>query len=200
MSRRKLKPDELALWQKVADSTERLRYLKYSDGRKETEAAPGFTGTNAGSKKPPKDTATFSVAEKLAAPHKSGPLPNLVPKSEPIAVQMDAKSFTRMKRGKLSPEARIDLHGMTLDQAHPALTGFILSSQSAGRRLVLVITGKGRLNHNDGPIPERRGILKRQVPQWLRMPPLKQAVLQISEAHVRHGGSGAFYVYLRRIR
>ncbi len=113
-------------------------------------------------------------------------------------VQMDAKAFGKMTRGKLSPEARIDLHGMTLAEAHPELIGFILNAQSAGLRLVLVITGKGKRRDDTGPIPQRMGALRHQVPQWLRMAPLGPAVLQVAEAHLKHGGSGAYYVYLRR--
>lgn len=113
-------------------------------------------------------------------------------------LRMDRKAFTRMNRGKLAPEARMDLHGMTLAAAHPALTGFVLNSHSAGRRLILVITGKGRPGTDDGPIPQRPGVLKHQVPQWLSAPPLAHVVLQVTEAHRRHGGSGAYYVYLRR--
>ena len=113
---------------------------------------------------------------------------------------MDRKTFGRMKKGKLSPEARIDLHGMTLDRAHSALTRFILTQHAKGRRLVLVITGKGKDRDGDGPIPVRRGVLKHQAPQWLSMPPLAQAVLQVSPAHISHGGDGAYYVYLRRHR
>ena len=88
-------------------------------------------------------------------------------------VRMDQKAFGRMKRGRLFPEARIDLHGMTLDQAHPALTGFVMRSYAEGKRLVLVITGKrARLASDDGgPIPVRFGVLKHQVPQWLKMAP-----------------------------
>jgi DNA-nicking Smr family endonuclease len=115
-------------------------------------------------------------------------------------VRMDRKSFGKMKRGKLVPEARIDLHGMTLAQAHPALTRFILDSHASQRRLVLVITGKGKTRDDAGPIPVRRGVLRHQVPHWLATPPLAQAVLQISEAHLKHGGGGAYYVYLRRSR
>lgn len=111
---------------------------------------------------------------------------------------MDTKTFGKLKRGKLVPEARIDLHGMTVDQAHPALTRFILTSQSRGLRLVLVITGKGEQDNPYDPIPRRRGVLKRQVPLWLRMPGLTTAVMDVTEAHIRHGGGGAFYVYLRR--
>ena len=111
---------------------------------------------------------------------------------------MDAGTHAKMRRGKLAPEARIDLHGMTLAEAHPELIHFILNAQSAGMRLVLVITGKGKRREDTGPIPQRVGALRHQVPQWLRLPPLGQAVLQVSEAHLKHGGSGAYYVYLRR--
>ncbi|WP_431358188.1 Smr/MutS family protein [Thalassococcus arenae] len=113
---------------------------------------------------------------------------------------MDAKAFGRLKRGKLVPEARIDLHGLTLDAAHSALIQFVLSAQSRGLRLVLVITGKGNREDPFDPVPQRRGALKRQAPLWLQQMPLAGAVLQVSEAHVRHGGSGAYYVYLRKRR
>ncbi|MEM7075969.1 MAG: Smr/MutS family protein [Pseudomonadota bacterium] len=113
---------------------------------------------------------------------------------------MDKKTFGKLKRGKVVPEARIDLHGMTLAQAQPALIGFTMRGHADGKRLLLVITGKGRAGQDDGPIPERRGLLRHAVPQWLAMPPLSSLVLQISEAHARHGGSGAFYVYLSRKR
>lgn len=113
---------------------------------------------------------------------------------------MDRKTHTKMKRGKLVPEARIDLHGMTMDRAHPSLTGFIMRAASEGKRLVLVITGKGKDRDEDGPIPIRRGVLRHQVPHWLSVPPLSQLVLQITAAHDRHGGGGAYYVYLKRLR
>nr|WP_321506612.1 Smr/MutS family protein [uncultured Celeribacter sp.] len=113
-------------------------------------------------------------------------------------VHMDRKQFGKMRRGKLAPEGRIDLHGMTLAQAHPALIRFILNSWAMDRRLVLVITGKGKHRDDPGPIPVRKGVLKHQVPHWLQTPPLREAVLQVSEAHLKHGGSGAYYIYLRR--
>lgn len=113
-------------------------------------------------------------------------------------LRMDRKKFGKMRKGNLAPEGRIDLHGMTIAQAHPALTRFILSSWAMDRRLVLVITGKGKHRDDDGPIPVRKGVLKHQVPHWLHMAPLRDAVLQVSEAHLKHGGTGAYYVYLRR--
>jgi DNA-nicking Smr family endonuclease len=143
----------------------------------------------------------FQLGERAeVGPAKHDVLPGLSTRIAAQPVQMDAKAFGRMKRGRLVPEGRIDLHGMTLDQAHPALTGFILRAKMHDKRLVLVITGKGKQSNDQGPIPQRRGVLKHQVPQWLAMPPLGQAVLQVVEAHVSHGGTGAYYVYLRRNR
>lgn len=113
-------------------------------------------------------------------------------------LRMDHKTHRRMNQGKLSPEARIDLHGMTLNVAHPQLTRFILNAHADGRRLVLVITGKGREGGPDAPLPVRPGALRHNVPLWLHMAPLNQLVLQVRPAHRRHGGEGAYYVYLRR--
>lgn len=117
-----------------------------------------------------------------------------------MPVAMDRKAFGRMKKGKLVPEARIDLHGMTQAQAHPALTRFIHETHARQLRLVLVITGKGKDRDEPGPMPVPRGILKHQVPQWLASGVLGFLVLQVTEAHLRHGGNGAYYVYLRRHR
>ena len=85
---------------------------------------------------------------------------------------------------------------MTLAQAHAALTRFILASFATRRRLVLVITGKGRSGDDARDAP--RGLLRRQVPDWLSSPPLGSVVQEVLPAHRSHGGSGAYYVMLRR--
>jgi DNA-nicking Smr family endonuclease len=142
----------------------------------------------------------FQIGQKakIASAHDLlGPIAERVSAAQ---VNMDSRAHRRMTRGKLKPEARIDLHGMTVAEAHPELTAFILGSQAVGRRLVLVITGKGKDRDDGGPIPVRQGVLRHQVPQWLALPPLAQAVLQVTPAHIRHGGHGAYYVYLRRNR
>mgnify|MGYP005694519765 CR=1 FL=1 len=120
--------------------------------------------------------------------------------SIPKASRAGHTSFNQVKRGKLRPEARIDLHGMTLQQAHPELIGFILKSHANGCRLVLVITGKGKPGQGEDIIPRRSGVLRHKVPQWLRLAPVSSAILEVTPAHVKHGGGGAFYVYLRRHR
>ncbi len=115
-------------------------------------------------------------------------------------VQMDRKAYGKMKAGKLIPEGRIDLHGLTLDRAHPRLNGFIMDAYASGKRLVLVITGKGKAKDDGGPIPMRLGVLRHQVPIWLSQGALKPIVMQVTPANQRHGGIGAYYVYLRRPR
>lgn len=123
-----------------------------------------------------------------------------LPAPEKPSIRMDARTFASMKKGKLSPEARLDLHGLTQGQAHSALTGFILRSHRDGKRLVLVITGKGKEKADHFSMPSHLGLLRHQVPRWLQMPPLDHHVLQVTPAHLRHGGEGACYVYLRRDR
>jgi DNA-nicking Smr family endonuclease len=87
---------------------------------------------------------------------------------------------------------------MTLADAHPALIRFIADAHARGLRLVLVITGKGKLREEYAPMPSRLGVLRHQVPHWLNSGALRPLVLQVTEAHRTHGGSGAYYVYLRR--
>lgn len=147
----------------------------------------------------PAAPAPFHIGEKrqeTAPPHDLAPTQGEWLAGQPR--QMDRKAFQQLRRGKLTPEGRIDLHGMTLEQARPALTRFIFGARKSGKRLVLVITGKGRGSADEGPIPRRAGALRHEVPQWLARPPLSDVVLQVAPAHLRHGGSGAVYVYLRR--
>jgi len=143
----------------------------------------------------------FRIGERAGhKPHPHQPERDLSTRLAHAPVRMDHGAFRKMQRGKLKPEGRIDLHGMTLSQAHPVLMHFILDAHDNGKRLVLVITGKGKDRDTPDPIPIRRGILRHQVPSWLRAPPLGALVLDIREAHQRHGGGGAYYVYLKRPR
>ena len=142
----------------------------------------------------------FQIGQVVSHTSRNDLLPGLTERLARAPVQMDTKAYVKLKRGKLVPEGRIDLHGMTLAQAHPSLIGFILSAAAAQKRLVLVITGKGKLRDDFAPMPARQGILRHQVPQWLAMPPMGPLVMQIAPAHISHGGEGAYYVYLRKSR
>lgn len=149
----------------------------------------------------PEPVQPFRIGAKAAEPSAQHDLADPVETAlAASASKADRRLNQRLRRGKLVPEARIDLHGMTLEQAHPALIGFIQSAQARGQRLVLVITGKGRPDEEVGPMPRRRGILRNQVPVWLRMAPLGPLVHKVQTAHQRHGGAGAYYIHLRRSR
>lgn len=195
MSRRRVKQDELDLWNQVARTAEQLSPLK----RSLIVDAPLQEKPKAKQAKP---IAPFTLgALPTSTREMRDVLPALSERLRAAPVKMDAKSYKTMQRGKIKPEGRIDLHGMTVAEAHPALISFIMSAQSSGKRLVLVITGKGGKREELGAIaPQRMGALKRQVPIWLTMAPVSTAVLQVTESHIRHGGSGAYYVYLRRGR
>lgn len=194
MSGRKPRKDELELWSQVAQTA---RAMPKTTKTPDVVTVPSKRPTPTRAK--PRLEASFKLsgsAGKMA----HDLVPEVTEQLSGQSLSMDRKTFRTMQRGKLKPDARIDLHGMTLDRAHTALTRFVLSAQGSNKRLLLVITGKGKHRDEGGPIPVRYGVLRHQVPEWLRLPPLSTAVLQVTQAHVGHGGTGAYYVYLRKAR
>ncbi|WP_298858973.1 Smr/MutS family protein [uncultured Sulfitobacter sp.] len=197
MKRRRLTAEDRELWDRVRANTERMERSSLEVERFDPDVslpAPGPRNLR---------KAKSVILGKPVGPSR-GPAHNLAPAIHDhirqAPVQMDQKSFGKLKRGKLRPEGKIDLHGMTLDRAHPVLTGFVMNAHAQGKRLVLVVTGKGKQRDEGGPIPVRHGVLRHQVPHWLQIQPMKSVVLQVAQAHVSHGGGGAYYVYLRRHR
>ena len=90
-------------------------------------------------------------------------------------------------------EETIDLHGLTQRQAMRALGDFLAAAQEAGRRCVLVITGKGDTK-------DEGGVLRAMLPQWLNEPANRARILAFEVAQPKHGGAGALYVLLKRKR
>jgi DNA-nicking Smr family endonuclease len=121
------------------------------------------------------------------------PAPRPAPKSAPSVEPLDRKLKRRLARGTVEIDARLDLHGKTQAQAHSALLRFLHRAQGDGARFVLVITGKGM--RDDGG---ERGVLKRQVPLWLKLPEFRACVVGFEDAHTGHGGEGALYVRIRK--
>jgi DNA-nicking Smr family endonuclease len=140
-----------------------------------------------------KDARPLKRRRERLAPHTKPvklvvPLPHYSARPEPNerpAPPIGGHAEARLRRGRLEPEARLDLHGFTQDGAYRALIGFLVRVQGDGKRLVLVITGKG-------------GTLRAQLPFWLGQQELKPLVAGLSEAHIKHGGAGAFYVFVKR--
>ena len=198
-----LSAEDRELWERVKRTTTpmvRSPLAKPASGDPETSPPPNKQRDS--TPIVPEPLRPFRIGASVAAPSAPHSRHDVTDKIAQAPIRMKQTTHRRMTRGKMKPEARIDLHGMTLSEAHPALVDFVLRSHARDLRLLLVITGKGRggERQDDGPIPIRRGVLKQQVPGWLTAPPLGAIVLEIREAHARHGGGGAFYVYLRRSR
>ena len=103
----------------------------------------------------------------------------------------DLSGQRRVRRGQHEIDARLDLHGHTQDTAHRELVEFLLRQAGQGARCVLVITGKGRIG---------AGILRARLFDWIADPELRPFIAGYAEAHPRHGGAGATYVFLRPVR
>lgn len=184
MTRRPLKPGDKALWEMVARTVAPLKAR-----RAELKPKP-----SAKSIEPPLPAAS---AEPRPEPPAPAPATAKAAKARKLAEaralgDLDRGLRRRLARGVETIDGRIDLHGMTQEEAHGALIRFIANSQKAGRRTVLVITGKGR--------GDRTGVLRRAVPHWLTGRELARLVVSYGPAHQTHGGDGAIYVRLRSSR
>jgi DNA-nicking Smr family endonuclease len=176
--KRGLSGEDRTLWNFVT------RSIRPLPGRRETPVAENFV-------KP--------AAEKRAAPPPIQPFtPDIRLKDAPASAAsgeggIDRRTLEKLRRGQLPLEGFLDLHGLRQGEAQAQLTRFLTDGYHAGRRCVLVITGKGSRNGE-------AGILRRMVPMWLEMPPLSPMILSHCQARQKDGGDGAFYVLLRRKR
>lgn len=107
----------------------------------------------------------------------------------PAFAVLDRTVERNLRQGEVILEARLDLHGKTLQEAYDALGAFIAKQSGLGRRLLLVITGKGS---DDG------ATLRSKFPRWCAEPVFAQHILAIRAAAPQHGGAGAWYVLLRK--
>jgi DNA-nicking Smr family endonuclease len=173
-SRRPLTADEHALWSHVTRSVAPLRRRR-------------------------PQPAAESAAEEMEAkpaPLSRTPAPRPVPRPPGLA-PIDRRLKQKLARGREPIDASIDLHGLTQAEAHAALVRFLRNARADGARLVLVITGKGARSDD---FTADRGVLRRQVPLWLRSAELRDIVIGFDWAHAAHGGEGALYVRIRRRR
>jgi DNA-nicking Smr family endonuclease len=170
---KKLTDEDRVLWNLVARSAMPLKgkqAVEVPDVVLEPEKAP---------LKPPAIAASAPAAERAKPRHPLHPL--------------DEPTLEKLARGKLPIEGRVDLHGMTQDEAYSLLYSFLHRAHAGGVRYVLVITGKGSSSGGDG-------VLKRAVPAWLSTPAFRPLVSSHDYAARHHGGAGALYVRLRRTR
>lgn len=118
-----------------------------------------------------------------------------VPELSPDGRQFDRDVSRALSRRKLAPEATIDLHGMTLAAAERAVTRFLDRASSQDLRVVLVVTGKGLREEGGRTIDGR---IRGEFVGWLNRGDNRERVRAVRAAHAHHGGTGAFYLLLRR--
>lgn len=177
MSRRSriLSEDERVLWNQVARSAQPLK------GKRPVEALV---------ETPPLSETGPKPAPQLQAVPTVSPQPA---KRQHVGHVLDEPTRDKLAKGRTPIEGRVDLHGLTQSEAHSLLHSFLLSAHARGVRYVLVITGKGNSSGGDG-------VLRRMVPAWLSTPTFRPLVSSHDHAARHHGGGGALYVRLRRVR
>lgn len=180
--KRGLSEEERALWESVARQVKPLRKKPRAAKLSPAEQAPEM----------PPAAHPHAAPRPVASAHVARPRQPATPPLVPLG----RRERSRLSRGRDEIDARLDLHGMTQTRAHRALLGFLRRAHGDGLTFVLVITGKGKV----GTSESERGVLRRQVPQWLNLPEFRALVVGFEEAHIGHGGAGALYVRIRRSR
>jgi len=189
---RQLSQSEAELWQKVVKQVEAINPV-----------SPLQVSQHPIPKKPQQpvfavEHNSFRIGQKTKpSAHQKPAFHSASAKTSP---NMDQRNFRRLLKGKLEIDGTLDLHGLTAEQARTRLHVYIHNAHRAHYRLLLVITGKGKMLGYDEFNRPKIGVLRQGLPEWLKSAELSSLVLQVTQAHDRHGGSGAYYVYLRRKR
>lgn len=192
MNKRRPTQEELDLWRQVAAGIKPMKARRSKTGASRTIDKSTEPEQPPAPKHPPKQP-----------PKPKGPSPRIAPKPAPkpketelthgLSHGIDRRQAERFRKGKLQIEGKIDLHGRTQAQAHDDLFAFLRRGQNAGKRCVLVITGKGMTT-------TKEGVLRQMVPRWLNEPGFRHLVLAFDYAQPQHGGEGALYVLLKRAK
>ncbi len=189
---RQLSAEEAELWRKVVHQVEKAT------------AAPPVVHPHPIRPAPVVKTIPHPPIKPFRVGQKTRPTGHLTPSFSEAPAKtspnMDKRNFQRLLKGKVEIDGTLDLHGLTVDQARIRLHAYVNNAHTAGYRLLLVITGKGKMSGYDEFNRPKIGVLKQGVPEWLKSAQLSSLVLQVTQAHGRHGGGGAYYVYLRRKR
>ena len=174
MSHRRLTPEEARAWARVARTVKPIGPATEEISSFIDALEHGEPVLRHGARKPTAATPATPATKPAAS-------------TQPVPPQ-NRGNEKRVRRGKLELAGRFDLHGHTQASAEAALPDFLARKQAEGARCVLVITGKGKGGE---------GVLRRNFLRWLELPAARELVSGYSEAHPRHGGSGAWYVFLR---
>lgn len=175
MARRDLTDEERADWETVAKAARRLKKALTKSGS-ETPA------TRTAAKRSPVVTPPAALTPSEA--RRASSLAHAAPLSP-----LPRRDADRLFKPHARVQSRIDLHGMTQEEAYEALADWLRRCHAAGKRHVAVITGKGSRGE---------GVLRRAVPRWLELPELRRHVAAIAHAAPEKGGEGVLHVLLKK--
>jgi DNA-nicking Smr family endonuclease len=121
--------------------------------------------------------------------------------ARPIADRtLDGSWDRKLSGGAVAPDFTLDLHGHTLDSAHARLDHGLTQALAQGARVLLLITGKSRPSDDHVSRGNRRGAIRAKVLDWLALGSHASKIAAVRQAHPRHGGAGALYIVLKRLR
>lgn len=184
MTRRRLTPEEMTLWQTLARSVRALH--RQPPPR---PVAPPEPPSAEPAPAPPRIKGRVPPPRPLPAPPPA-------PRREPVAT-LDSGWEKRFRSGRVQPERSVDLHGHSVAAAHIVLDAALGQAVRDGVRVLLVVTGKPRPGRLP---PEGRGAIRAEIGHWLERSPHADQIASVRVAHPRHGGDGALYIILRRGR
>ena len=202
--RRELSEEEHRLWQMVTkEATPLARRRKRALTEESASLAPLPMAVQSSDAPVVRARAKPLPAAPMASPPQS-----FKPPQPPLLTGLDRRTTQRLTRGQIDYEAKLDLHGHNQMEAHDALRAYLARCRAQGMRCVLVVTGKGESPYSRHTLhgsdtwhaPERPGVLRTALPRWLGESEFRALVAGFQPAHPKHGGGGAFYIWLRRKR
>ena len=173
-----LSTEDETLWQKVAKTVRPQKQAKKIEPSAKSKRSKADKGS------------IIPSTPAIEPPVRKAPKTVVIPAAAPPTAQDDGTARA-LRKGKWKIDKKIDLHGMTQAAAKTALEEFILAAQKQDKRTLLIITGKGSRSTGGG-------VLRRMLPHWLELPPLKDIALALTPARPEDGGDGAFYLRLRK--
>lgn len=187
---RGLSAEEAAAWARLAATVKPLNPPRASAGRGTARSAAAQPPLRGGPHHQPP-----------AGPPPRDKLGEDLGKTAPLSSDrgLDTAWERKLARGTLAPDFTLDLHGHTLSSAHQRLDDGLTQAKALGARVVLLITGKPR-PAEAADRGHRRGAIRAKVLDWLAAGPHGSSIAAIRQAHRRHGGDGALYLVLRRVR
>ncbi|MEZ0242324.1 MAG: Smr/MutS family protein [Sphingomonas sp.] len=198
MTRRKLAPEEAALWERVIATVKPM--VKPKASPLPAREGPGVGSGGGGSMPPTVPSAKPKPVKESFGRADARTHPQPLPKRDGSqnANTLDGSWDKNLSRGQVSPESSVDLHGLSLSAAYDRLDHGLADAISRGDRVLLLVTGKPPRPTSERP--HARGAIRAAVGDWLAASRHSARIAAVRAAHPRHGGAGALYIVLRRAK